>query len=145
MVRIENDRTIYGHFQKLILDILPVYLTGGISLFGKCASDYLPERVSLLEGFIILFALRDEICIMKNGKSIDKLKRIRSMVYLRNNSIFAHGLGPVSYEDYFKFRNFVMELLKDFSDIEGINFEQYYDMVQFITLKESINIASFSK
>jgi hypothetical protein len=32
MVRIENDRTIYGHFQKLILDILPVYLTGGISV-----------------------------------------------------------------------------------------------------------------
>jgi hypothetical protein len=31
MVRIENDCTIYGHFQKIILDILPVYLTGGIS------------------------------------------------------------------------------------------------------------------
>ncbi|MCR5608720.1 MAG: TIGR02710 family CRISPR-associated protein [Lachnospiraceae bacterium] len=113
-------------------------------LFGKFASDFLPDRVSLLEGFVILFALRDEICIMKTGKNLDKLRRIRSMVYLRNNSIFAHGLGPVSYDDYKKFRNFVTEILKEFSEIEGINHEQYYDMVRFVTLKESLNIAAFS-
>ena len=32
MVRIENDRITCDHFQAKILDILPVYLTGGISL-----------------------------------------------------------------------------------------------------------------
>ena len=40
---------------------------------------------------MILQALGDPISRMENGRHVDKLKRIRSMVYLRNNSIFAMG------------------------------------------------------
>lgn len=51
-------------------------------LFPKTDSRYLPEQISLLEGFIILTALEDAICKKGNGTQIEKLKRIRSMVFL---------------------------------------------------------------
>lgn len=64
-------------------------------LFPRTDSRFLPEQVSLLEGYILLSVLEDEIFAVQKGSAIQLLKRIRSMVYLRNNSIFAHGLGPV--------------------------------------------------
>lgn len=92
-------------------------------MFARAENRYLPEQVSLLEGFIILAVLHDEIFEVKKGSPVDKLKRIRAMVFLRNNSIFAHGLGPVSKQDYFKFKSFVHELFQDFCTIEEIIFE----------------------
>ena len=68
-------------------------------LFKKAGRPYLPDPVSLLDGFILLAALGDRISYDRQGDVVNKLKRIRSMVFLRNNSIFAHGLGPVSRED----------------------------------------------
>jgi hypothetical protein len=101
-------------------------------LFGKNVSTYLPEQVSLLEGFIILTALGDPITHLSKGNSMDKLKRIRSMVFLRNNSIFAHGLGPVAQGDYLKFKKFVMELFEEFCRIERINYTEYRSYMEWI-------------
>lgn len=106
-------------------------------LFGHANRSFLPERVSLLEGFIILLALEDEISMLDHGHPINKLKRIRSMVYLRNNSIFAHGLGPVGKEEYCKFRDFVTLLLKEFCEIENISFEKYCSTLRFVHPQES--------
>ena len=74
-------------------------------LFGKY-NDYLPDQISLLEGFIVLYVMHDPIVFIEEDDII-MLKRIRAMVFLRNNSIFAHGLGPVKKEDFEKFRKFV--------------------------------------
>ena len=101
-------------------------------LFPKTDSRYLPEQISLLEGFIILTALEDAICLNGHGTEIEKLKRIRSMVFLRNNSIFAHGLGPVPRTDYLKFKTFVEELFRSFCQIEGIDFEEYLNRITWI-------------
>ncbi|MCI9101290.1 MAG: TIGR02710 family CRISPR-associated protein [Lachnospiraceae bacterium] len=100
-------------------------------LFGK-SSNYLPEQVSLLEGFIILLALGDPIVSDQEGHGIDKLKRIRSMVFLRNNSIFAHGLGPVGYRDFDKFRKFVLEMFEKFCVIEKIDYEKYRRSIEWV-------------
>ena len=43
---------------------------------------------------------------------------------MRNNSIFAHGLGPVSNTDFLKFKGFVSEIFQEFCVIEKINFEE---------------------
>ena len=64
-------------------------------VFGKCNSTYLPEQISLLDGYIHLSALRDEIMVSGKGDYIGKLKRLRSVVYLRNNSIFEIGRAHV--------------------------------------------------
>lgn len=102
-----------------------------IALFGK-ATNYLQEQVSLLEGFILLYALGDPIVASKEGKGIDKLKRIRSMVFLRNNSIFAHGLGPVGVQDFRKFKQFTLEMFERFCSIERINYEEYRANIRWI-------------
>ena len=112
------------------------------AMFGKESSMYLPDRISLLDGFIILLDLNDEISMMSNGQTINKLKRIRSMVYLRNNSIFAHGLGPVSFEDYCRFRDFVTDMLKEFCEIEEIDFLRHCERTAFVTPKDSANFSS---
>ncbi len=92
-------------------------------LFGKCSSTYLPEQISLLEGFILLAALGDPVVYDDHG-CLPLLKRIRAMVFLRNNSIFAHGLSPVEVIDYRKFSQFVVELFQRFCELEEIDFEE---------------------
>lgn len=106
------------------------------ALYGK-ENNYMSEQVSLLDGFVILQALGDPICKQNNGKYIDKLKRIRSMVYLRNNSIFAHGLGPVKKEDFLKFKKFVEEMFIELCEIEGIDFMKERTVATWINPMDS--------
>lgn len=106
-------------------------------LFGSAGNGYLPEQVSLLEGFIILLALGDPIVRGEGKSGINKLKRIRAMVFLRNNSIFAHGLGPVGIDDFTKFRKFVLEILEDLCKIEKINSKEYWENISWINPMDS--------
>lgn len=108
-------------------------------LFRRSVNTFLPEQISLLDGFILLMALNDEISEVNSGKAIDQLKRIRYMVYLRNNSIFAHGLGPVSKEDFGKFRTFVIGIFRDFCQIESIDFDQYVKDIEWLNPLHSKN------
>ena len=68
---------------ELFMFIKDRYMNIKKQLFGKAGNGYLPEQVSLLEGFILLLALDDDISKLENGNHVDKLKRIRSMVFLR--------------------------------------------------------------
>ena len=103
-----------------------------IEVFGKCNSSYLPEQISLLDGFLHLSVLGDEIMKEGNRKASDQCKRLRSVVYLRNNSIFAHGYAPVSYQDYLKFKNFVEDLFEKMCVLEGIEYNKWQDKVAFL-------------
>jgi len=107
------------------------------SVFGRAGDRYLPTQVSLLEGYMLLLAMGDEICREENGRDIDFIKRLRSMVYLRNNSIFAHGLGPVGEANYTKFREFVVLVLKRFCRIENIDFDKMALNVTYINPRQS--------
>ena len=97
------------------------------NMFRNDVGKYLPDQVSLLEGFMILTALQDPIITVRNGSQLEKLKRIRAMVFLRNNSIFAHGLGSVSHNDFLKFKLFVSEVFQEFCVIEKIDFRKQQD------------------
>ena len=108
-------------------------------LFRTNRNSYLPDQVSLLEGFIILEALGDPINKVVNDNSIHTLKQIRSKVQLRNNSIFAHGLGPVTQEDYVKFRDFVLKIFQSFCIIEKVDYEAYCMDMKWIMPKNSSN------
>jgi len=103
------------------------------ALFGRRANDYLQDQVSLLDGFVLLLAVGDEIMRGDNDAAgINLLKRIRAMVYLRNNSIFAHGLGPVGYDEYRKFSAFVTELFKKFCSIKKVDFQKMCSTVEWV-------------
>ena len=101
-------------------------------VFGRCNSSYMPEQISLLDGFIHLSALNDSIMTMGDGNCINKLKRLRSVVYLRNNSIFAHGFSPVSKTDYEKFKLFVIELFKQLCILEKIDYTEYCEKMKWV-------------
>ncbi len=105
-------------------------------LFKGHVSDYLPNPVSLLDGFVILAALSDPIFKPDIHDRIAMLKQMRSKVYLRNNSIFAHGLGPVPKKDYEKFRDFVGEIFERFCQIEKVDLKKMKAVYQWISLKE---------
>ena len=107
-------------------------------IFGKSSNGYLAEKVSLLDGFILLAALDDDIGISRKGSRVEKLKRIRSMVQLRNNSIFAHGLGPVGREHFKKFKEFVVDIFEEFCVLENIDFKAYRKKITWIDPLQSM-------
>ena len=100
-------------------------------MFGKQTNRYLPDQISLLDGYMLLLALGDAISKVPNGRDLDFLRRLRSMVYLRNNSIFAHGLGPVGPADYRRFKDFVEEVFAKYCRIEEIDMETLTDIMQW--------------
>lgn len=108
-------------------------------MFKKANRYHLPEQISLLDGFILLHVLGDPICETGKLVGINKLKMIRSTVFLRNNSIFAHGLGPVSREEYKKFREFVETIFYEFCQIEAIPFEEYKSRIAWVNPVQSKN------
>ena len=110
-------------------------------LFKRDVGDYLPEQVSLLEGFILLLALNDPIIYSEKGGGINQLKKIRSMVFLRNNSIFAHGLGPVKQDDFLKFKTFVISMFELFCQIEQLDFRTYCQEIHWLNPLDSQNYA----
>ena len=101
------------------------------SMFGRQTNRFLPDQVSLLDGYMLLQALGDAISKVQNGRDIDFLRKLRSMVYLRNNSIFAHGLGPVGPADYGRFRDFVTETFTKYCRLEEIDIEFFTDIMQW--------------
>lgn len=108
-----------------------------IQIFGKCNSTYLPEQISLLDGFLHLSVLGDDIMKANGRRAVDQCKRLRSVVYLRNNSIFAHGYAPVSYQDYLKFKNFVESLFEDMCVLENVDYNEWLDKVTFFNPSNS--------
>ena len=81
---------------------------------------------------MILRALRNQIV-----QDVNILKKIRSMVFLRNNSIFAHGLGPVSKNDFEKFRDFVVGFFHSFCSIEKVDFIEMEKVTSFLNPMKS--------
>ena len=102
------------------------------AVFRRAASPYLPDQVSLLEGYMLLLAMGDGICQIDSGRPIDFIKKTRSMVYLRNNSIFAHGLGPVGRDDYMKFSKFVTGVFQKYCGLEKIDFHKIRNDISFL-------------
>ncbi len=129
-----NSRELLGIIKERYGDIKA-------KVFGKNGSVYLAEQVSLLDGFMILAALDDDISSAGGGSQTDKLKRIRAMVYLRNNSIFAHGLGPVGKENFDRFKRFVEELFQEFCVLEEIDYTGYKKKTAWITPLQSVYYA----
>lgn len=112
------------------------------TVFRKESDRLLPSPIASLDGFILLAALGDPL--VGGGKlaeAVVKIKRIRSMVYLRNNSIFAHGLGPVDHKDYYKFRSFVFDMFRQFCQIERIDLSEAERYVSWINPMQSANYA----
>lgn len=105
-------------------------------ILQRCSPE-LPTAISLLDGYMILAALKDPLLTSMKMSSVNMLRRIRAMDFLRDNSIFAHGLGPVAAKDYEKFRDFAVEFFKEYCKIEKISFEKISESFVWINLMEA--------
>ena len=81
--------------------------------------------------------LLDPITLPKKGEPDDKLQHIRSGIELRNNSIFAHGLGPVGKEDFQKFKKLVEEMFRELCHIERVSFKGQKDIMTWVNPMDS--------
>lgn len=102
------------------------------ALFHRQSSSYLPDQISLLEGFIHLCVLHDDLMLQDDIRPIDQVKKIRYMVSLRNHSIFAHGLVPVDIVEYKKFKGYVNSLFRYFCKIEKVDFDKIMENLTWI-------------
>jgi len=101
--------------------------------FNKC--NQLEKKISLLSGFILLAALKDEIIKPnKPGKEKDILNKLRKRVEARNNSIFAHGYKFIDSKEYREFKEMVDEYIDKICKLESINKEDLFNACEFITL-----------
>jgi len=138
---IRYDFTIYPEMEPLNKQERVQLLKDNVhyirkSLFTRNFDDYLPDKIALLDGFTLLAAMQDPFMNFQKLNGVPLLKKIRSMVYLRNNSIFAHGLGPVNKDDYTKFRNFVSDYFRYFCQIAEIDFDKTMDGMSWIKLNQ---------
>ena len=109
------------------------------ALFKNTSNRELPGIIALLDGYMLLAAMEDPIITESGRGVVNELKQIRSKLFLRNNSIFAHGLGPVGIDDYCRFRDFVRETFERFCVIENVDFGTYNRNMQWIMPLRSDN------
>ncbi len=72
----------------------------------------LPRKIALMDGYILLKVLDDEIA------DVLSLERILNITNLRNKSIYAHGFTPLTQNDFREIRRVAAALLEKFLEIE---------------------------
>ncbi len=77
--------------------------------------ENLPAKIGLLEGYMILGALDDEICQDINWSKLSGLLR------MRNESIFAHGFNNITEKNYSNFEKLVIDRFDKLCQIERID------------------------
>ncbi|NLU52747.1 MAG: TIGR02710 family CRISPR-associated protein [Clostridiaceae bacterium] len=91
-------------------------------------------KIGLMDGYILLAALEDDIITKKPGKEKDKLCELSDKVNARNKSIFAHGFEFIDKVNYNKFKKMVEEYMNLLFDVEGINSNELFSVCEFIKL-----------
>ncbi|WP_238988840.1 TIGR02710 family CRISPR-associated CARF protein [Calorimonas adulescens] len=95
---------------------------------GMKKINVLPENLSLLNDYILLKAIGDELCLQL---SIGNLFNISQ---LRNSSVYAHGYSILSETEYVKFNDLVFKILNEFCRLEEVDFKQLDNDFQFIVI-----------
>ena len=79
----DTDDSIYLDFSKVQLDgkidldrIRDNMNNIRESMFGRQTNRFLPDQVSLLDGYMLLLALGDAISKAQNGRDIDFLRKL---------------------------------------------------------------------
>jgi len=100
-------------FSKLPADIIDRF---------KKEVGYIPNELELKKNALLLHLLKDPV-----GEEVAKIgyKTFIGLVGIRNNSILAHGIKPVSRENFSKFKERLTEsLLRQFMETNKVNLEE---------------------
>lgn len=97
-------------------------------IFGRLNMFALPTRIGLVDGFLVLHALDDEIV-----KSLNWLA-LRSLSEVRNQNIYSHGMTVVSEEKFRAFKATVEEQFGQAQNLAGIDAVPFNQQHEFVTL-----------
>lgn len=86
----------------------------------------LPSKIALVDGFLILGALENDIVKGLNWGNF------RNRVDTRNQNIFAHGMKKIVSKDYYKFKSTVEERFEKAQEIAGIDADEFNKQHKFI-------------
>ena len=93
---------------------------------GSAAISDLPAPIALVDGFLILEALNDDIVEDLNWRAL------MGRIEIRNKCIFVHGMNRVSQERLDNLRQIVEERFEKAQEIAGIHADAFNKQHQFI-------------
>ncbi len=118
-------KTSQPDYSNLPSDLLDKYKSVYSTLFKGTKVDHLPNPISLLSGYILLSALKDQLV------EDLKLTELRGKVDARDQGIFAHGFKPLTEGEYNKFKDMAVRVVGAFRKIDG-NDQSCWNDCQFI-------------
>ena len=95
-------------------------------VYGNADMSALPVPVALVDGFLILDALEDEIVKDLNWQAF------RGQVEIRNQSIYAHGMSKINPKSFKAFKSTVEKRFKRAQDLAGIDADVFNTQHKFI-------------
>ncbi len=84
-------------------------------VYGSVNMSVLPDPIALVDGFLILDALDDDIVKDLNWRAF------RGQVEIRNRSVYAHGMSKINEKSFTAFKATVEERFKQAQEIAGID------------------------
>lgn len=108
------------------------------SLYGEDAQAIdLTEKISLMNGYVILAALGDSII---DGKPVDYLKQINEKSSVRNSCILTHGFSSITAKATESLFKYVETRIKYFCRIESIDCARISSKHKLLMPEEVLNI-----
>lgn len=96
-------------------------------VYGGEDTSALPDRIGLVDGFLILDILGDAVV-----ENLDWGK-FRSQVETRNQSIYAHGMSKINLKNFKAFKSTVEERFEKAQEIVGIDADTFNEQHKFIS------------
>ena len=95
-------------------------------VYGNADMSALPVPIALVDGFLILDALEDEIVKDLNWQAF------RGQVEIRNQSIYAHGMSKINPKSFKAFKSTVEKRFKRAQDLSDIEADVFNTQHKFI-------------
>lgn len=110
------------------------YGTAAMKLFGSNRPIALPWRVQLVEAFILLYLLDDEMLKLTGIKGMPGLGHVRELADIRNHSVLAHGEESVAKEYCAKLRQRALLHLRAFWRLheDGGDVDERIEILRFV-------------
>ena len=107
-------------------ELLKQYNQKRRAVYGGGNTSALPNRITLVDGFLILDILEDAVVENLNWGNF------RSQVETRNQSIYAHGMSKINLKNFKAFKSTVEERFKKVQEIANIDADAFNEQHKFI-------------
>ena len=108
-------------------NIFKLYVKKLEEVFQRTDRSSLPNTIGLVDGYLLLYALEDEIV-----EGIDWGK-FQNQVGTRNQSIYAHGMKMISEKEFKAFKKNVEGIFKKAQELAEIDANAFNEQHKFIT------------